>query len=181
MINERREIMIWLRKNGQKRKQNLTLLGVLFLTLILALSGCGPSKTVSRPDKSSAEEKSASEESSGSDHSLTVQKGTPCVGKEEVALYLHLYHELPPNYLTKKEARSKGWSVENPQGKVIGGDPFGNREGHLPKKKGRKYFEADDSSGYGKDRGPRRFVFSNDGLIYYSKDHYQSFELLYGE
>ena len=65
-------------------------------------------------------------------------------------------------------------------GKSIGGDRFYNREGQLPKAKGRVWTECDVGSSRS-SRGPARIVFSNDGLIYYSADHYDSFELLYGE
>lgn len=105
--------------------------------------------------------------------------------KENVALYIHTYGKLPDNFITKDEARDLGWeggSVEKyAPGKAIGGDRFGNYEGLLPKKKGRTYTECDiDTDGY-HSRGSRRIVFSNDGLIYYTHDHYESFELLYGE
>ncbi|MBR6609881.1 MAG: ribonuclease [Oscillospiraceae bacterium] len=105
--------------------------------------------------------------------------------KENVALYIHTYGRLPDNFITKDEARDLGWeggSVEKyAPGKAIGGDRFGNYEGLLPKKKGRTYTECDiDTDGY-HSRGSRRIVFSNDGLIYYTHDHYESFELLYGE
>ncbi len=75
---------------------------------------------------------------------------------------------------------SKGnlWDVTDK--KIIGGDVFGNREGLLPHKEGRKYLECDVNYKGGK-RGAERIVYSNDGLIYYTKDHYKSFELLYGE
>ena len=105
--------------------------------------------------------------------------------KENVALYIHTYGRLPDNFITKDEARDLGWeggSVEKyAPGKAIGGDKFGNYEGLLPKKKGRTYTECDiDTDGY-HSRGSRRIIFSNDGLIYYTHDHYESFELLYGE
>lgn len=105
--------------------------------------------------------------------------------KENVALYIHIYGRLPYNFITKDEARDLGWeggSVEKyAPGCAIGGDRFGNYEGALPKKKGRTYTECDiDTDGY-HSRGSRRIVFSNDGLIYYTHDHYETFELLYGE
>lgn len=104
--------------------------------------------------------------------------------KDEVALYIYTYQKLPSNYITKKEAQSLGWeggAVENyaPE-KVIGGDHFGNYEGLLPEKSGRSYTECDIDT-KGKSRGAKRIVFSNDGLIYYTDDHYESFTLLYGE
>lgn len=103
--------------------------------------------------------------------------------KEEVALYLHTYQKLPGNYLTKAQAKETlGWTGGGlPDGYAIGGDKFGNREGLLPKENGRQYYECDvDTNGKG-SRGVKRIVFSNDGLIYYTEDHYASFTLLYGE
>jgi guanyl-specific ribonuclease Sa len=63
----------------------------------------------------------------------------------------------------------------------IGGNTFGNREGLLPSKKGRTYTECDIDTLGAKARGIKRIVFSNDGLIYYTDDHYESFTLLYGD
>ena len=105
--------------------------------------------------------------------------------KEDVALYLHLYGKLPPNYITKTEARKLGWSGGGLEryapGKCIGGDKFSNREGLLPKASGRVYYECDIGTIGASSRGARRIVYSNDGLIYYTSDHYESFTLLYGE
>lgn len=106
--------------------------------------------------------------------------------KDEVALYLYLYGRLPDNYVTKREAQDLGWtggSVERwaGEGTAIGGSRFGNYEGLLPEKDGRTYQECDIDTVGTSSRGAKRIVFSNDGLIYYTEDHYQSFELLYGE
>ena len=106
--------------------------------------------------------------------------------KEEVALYLHLYGHLPDNYVTKEEAEALGWtggSVERytGEGTAIGGSRFGNYEGLLPEAKGRTYTECDIGTVGTSSRGAKRLVYSNDGLIYYTEDHYESFELLYGE
>ena len=105
--------------------------------------------------------------------------------KEDVALYIHTYGHLPGNFITKKEAQVLGWSGGSLEpyapGKCIGGSHFGNYEGLLPEAEGRSYTECDiDTLGAG-SRGAKRIVFSNDGLIYYTGDHYESFELLYGE
>ena len=106
--------------------------------------------------------------------------------KENVALYLNTYGKLPKNFITKEEARDLGWNAkkgnlwEVAEGMSIGGDKFGNREGLLPKKDGRKYFECDINY-EGGHRGAERIVFSNDGLVYYTGDHYESFTLLYGD
>ena len=105
--------------------------------------------------------------------------------KDEVALYIHLFGHLPKNYITKSEAQALGWpggSLEPyAPGCSIGGGYFGNYEGILPSKKGRKYTECDIDTRGRKSRGSKRIVFSNDGLIYYTDDHYESFTLLYGE
>jgi ribonuclease T1 len=101
-----------------------------------------------------------------------------------VAEYIHRYNKLPSNYITKNEARESGWESDKgnlwevTDKKSIGGDIFGNREGLLPKKEGRIYYECDVNynGGY---RGPERIVYSNDGLIFYTNDHYDSFTQLY--
>lgn len=105
--------------------------------------------------------------------------------KDSVALYIHTYGKLPANFITKSEAEDLGWeggSVERYlKGAAIGGDKFGNREGKLPKKSGRVYYECDIDTDGESSRGAKRIVFSNDGLIYYTPDHYENFTLLYGE
>lgn len=104
---------------------------------------------------------------------------------EDVALYLVTYGYLPSNFITKDAARELGWeggSVEKyAPGFAIGGDKFGNREGLLPKADGRQYFECDIDTDGASGRGAKRLVFSNDGLIFYTEDHYESFIRLYGE
>ena len=89
------------------------------------------------------------------------------------------------NFITKKDAQALGWlggSLEPyAPGKCIGGSRFGNYEGLLPEADGRTYTECDIDTLGADSRGAKRIVFSNDGLIYYTEDHYKSFELLYGE
>ena len=105
--------------------------------------------------------------------------------KDDVALYIYLYGELPDNFMTKTEARKLGWESGSLEpfapGMCIGGDRFGNYEGLLPEANGRTYKECDIDTLYAKSRGAKRIVFSNDGLIYYTEDHYESFELIYPE
>lgn len=102
-------------------------------------------------------------------------------GMQEVAVYLTLFEELPDNYLTKDEARDMGWVSSRGNlwdvayGCSIGGDRFGNYEGILPDARGRNWTECDIDFGGGR-RGAKRIVFSNDGLIYYTDDHYESFD-----
>ena len=119
------------------------------------------------------------------EETITVQEDGWYSTKEEVVEYLEAYGHLPENYITKKEAQALGWDNAKgnlwdvAEGKSIGGDRFGNREGLLPSAQGRTWYECDIDyqGGY---RGKERLVFSDDGLIYYSDDHYASFEAVRG-
>ncbi len=114
----------------------------------------------------------------------TIREDGTYTSKDEVAAYLNEFGKLPSNYITKSQARDLGWNSAQGNlwnvapGKSIGGDNFGNYEGRLPKASGRKYYECDINydGGY---RGSERIVYSNDGLIYYTADHYETFTLLY--
>ena len=114
-----------------------------------------------------------------------LDEGGEYTSAEDVALYLHLYAHLPQNFITKKDARALGWNGggldDYADGKCIGGDRFGNYEGLLPDAPGREYHECDIDTLHAASRGAKRIVYSNDGLIYYTEDHYESFMLLYGE
>lgn len=107
------------------------------------------------------------------------------ISRDDVALYIHQYGKLPSNFITKAEAQKLGWSggglEKYAPGKSIGGDRFGNYEGKLPKKTGRTYTECDIDTLGASSRGAKRIVFSNDGLVYYTDDHYNTFTLLYGK
>ena len=74
--------------------------------------------------------------------------------------------------------KHKGTLDEVAPGKSIGGDKFGNFEDKLPVVAGRTYRECDIDYIKG-NRGSKRIIFSNDGNIYYSGDHYKNFEKLY--
>ena len=103
--------------------------------------------------------------------------------KEEVAVYLATYGRLPMNYITKRQAQDMGWVssrgnlYEVAPGASIGGDRFGNYEGSLPDAKGRSWKECDIDYNRG-TRNAKRILFSNDGLIYYTEDHYNTFTRL---
>lgn len=140
------------------------------------------------PDETEAplEEAEPESEEAPKESNLTVTEDGWYNTKDEVALYIHLYNRLPENYVTKNQAEKKGWqggSVEKytGEGTAIGGNRFGNYEGLLPKAKGRSYTECDINTVGKKSRGAERIIFSNDGLVYYTNDHYKSFEQLYGE
>ncbi len=186
-------------------------LSALLLALILALglSACGPGadlspapaapsgsaapaepsappETESPAPAETANPNPAETEDPAAQGGLSVEEDGWYDSKEEVALYIHLYGRLPDNYVTKREAQELGWSggsVERyaGEGTAIGGSRFGNYEGLLPEAEGRAYTECDVGTVGASSRGAQRIVFSNDGLIYYTGDHYESFELLYGE
>ena len=104
--------------------------------------------------------------------------------EEDVATYIIEYGTLPDNFITKKEARSLGWTGggldDYAEDCSIGGDYFGNYEGLLPVVEGRTYYECDIDTMNAKKRGSKRIIYSNDGQIYYTDDHYESFTLIYG-
>ena len=135
-------------------------------------------------DEEDSEDDSDASDVSSSSGAITVTEDGEYTTKDEVAIYIHTYNHLPSNFITKEEAKALGWVSsegnlgEVAPGKSIGGDKFGNREGLLPKKKGRTYYECDINFD-GTFRNGERIVFSDDGLIYYTGDHYESFELLY--
>ena len=141
--------------------------------LSLIETGPAPAQEAETPDASEEESPAALDE----DGSYTTA--------EDVSAYLIAYGHLPPNFITKQEARSYGWEGGSLEpycpGKCIGGDRYGNREGLLPRARGRVWTECDINTLGSRSRGAERLVFSNDGLIYYTKDHYESFTLLYGE
>lgn len=156
---------------------------VTLLLLLLLVSGCENSTdSILSAVEDSSQETSISEEVDATKLSEDGTYTTP----EDVATYLNVYGHLPNNFITKKDAKSLGWDnkagnlQEVAPGKSIGGDHFGNYEGLLPEAEGRSYQECDVNyaGGY---RGAERIIFSNDGLIYYTSDHYETFTLLYGE
>jgi len=99
--------------------------------------------------------------------------------QQNVVSYLQQHHRLPDYYITKKQARSQGWDARSGNlcqvlpGKAIGGDVFSNREGRLPNAAQRQWREADINYQCG-HRQSDRLLYSNDGLIYVTTDHYQN-------
>jgi hypothetical protein len=165
------------------KKKKLPLWGVLILAALYLLFGLGgePSAAV----QPTLPMESLSVEAPEDVLEALIAEDGNYTSKEDVALYIHTYGCLPGNFITKDEARDLGWEggglEDYAPGKCIGGDRFGNYEGLLPDAPGRKWTECDIDT-LGRDsRGAKRIVFSNDGLIYYTDDHYESFELLYGE
>jgi len=170
------------------------LLSIFFaLTMLLAVFGCSSDFSGdSQLEKSENTQLEITDETSESfddetESSLneTIDINGSYTSKDDVALYIHTYNQLPNNFITKKIAQKLGWTGGSLEpyapGKSIGGDRFGNYEGLLPKKAGRTYTECDIDTMYADKRGAKRIIFSNDGLIYYTDDHYETFTLLYGE
>lgn len=154
----------------------------LFMILLMVgtLWGCTADQT------EIARAKSYSISSSSNVVSVALVESGAYGQKDEVAAYLHLYGHLPHNYINKNQAIAFGWKSDEgnlwdvTEHMSIGGDVFSNREGLLPKEKGRTWYECDVNyaGGY---RGAERLLYSNDGLIYYTGDHYSTVVLLIGE
>lgn len=114
----------------------------------------------------------------------TVEENGRYTTKDEVALYIHTYGRLPSNFISKTKARNRGWVASEGNldevcpGMSIGGSRYYNDDGKLPDKRGRQWTECDINY-HGGYRGSERIVFSNDGLIFYTADHYETFEQLY--
>lgn len=184
-----------MKKNGGKRY--LTLFILLALAALLAFGqdildiGDAPAPAGEAPTASISATTAASKATAASKTAASQSTAAPVdrdgayFDRDRVALYIHLYGHLPDNFITKDEARKLGWEsgpVETyAPGRAIGGDRFGNYEGLLPEKAGRAYTECDIDTRGASSRGAKRIVFSNDGLIYYTADHYETFTLLYGK
>lgn len=138
-------------------------------------------KATAAPKATARPKATATPQPAPDQEAITVVFGQDYSDKDHVAYYLHTYGELPPNYITKNQAQDLGWVSswgnlwQVAPGKSIGGDRFGNYEGQLPTAKGRKYFECDIDFD-GKYRNAKRIIFSSDGLIFYTEDHYNTFE-----
>lgn len=170
----------------RKTKSIVTMLTILAIALFSYLNQDKPIDQVGDDTQSAtaATTEQPSGEVTSTTGSIELDEQSPYYEAEEVALYIHTYGKLPINYLTKGEAKDLGWDSD--QGNlwdvtdqmVIGGDRFGNREGLLPNKASRIWYECDVNY-EGGFRNGERLVFSNDGLIYYTGDHYASFEKWY--
>lgn len=159
---------------------------LLLMTVLLTvlLSGCQSAENSSTADAGKSARISSSKTieatDSGRIESGSIDKNGSYTSKEDVALYIRTYGELPDNFITKKEAEKLGWDSSKGNlwdvapGKSIGGSHYGNYEESLPDKKGRTYKECDIDyeGGY---RGAKRIIYSNDGLIFYTEDHYKTF------
>ena len=156
----------------------------------IAISSAAPaeisqSTSQASPQSSSQSSSQKPQSSSQASSPVSTQKSAPDEhgtydSAQDVADYLLYYHKLPENYMTKKEARKQGWESgplhKVVPGKCIGGDVYSNFEGNLPKNT--TYHECDIDTLNAKSRGSKRLVWSADFKIYYTKDHYETFELI---
>ncbi len=177
-----------MQKTGKLKNWRLAVLTALILLFLTGCQSIAVKDPVQAPGQgtSAGQTEAPAGQPAGETGSGEVQviKGQAYSTMNEVAAYIHEFRTLPPNYITKAEAQVLGW--DNAKGnlwavtdhKSIGGDRFGNREGLLPHAAGRQYYECDINynGGY---RGAQRIVYSNDGLVYYSDDHYTTFRKLY--
>ena len=158
---------------------------LLAMLAVFVISSCNRFSTKNSPQQTLIPSATAAPSVKPEEKSARLDENGTYDSKYDVALYIHTYGHLPKNYITKREAEALGWQggslLEYAPDKCIGGDRFGNYEGRLPKKSGRTYKECDIDTLGKKKRGTKRIIFSNDGLIYYTDDHYNSFILLYGD
>lgn len=205
VLKQRNEVTILSEQLNKLRGKKWTWLAVWLLMFMLVLSGCGGAplttetesealEAVEQPAETELETEGEAVEETPSplteleallaEAESYVEEGGRYTAPEEVAAYLHLYGELPENFITKRKATDLGW--ESNKGNLwdvtdemsIGGDNFGNREGRLPEQDGRKWYECDVNY-EGSYRGAERLVYSNDGLIFYTDDHYETFIQFY--
>ncbi len=144
-------------------KKYLKILGIIFFSIILIISSSGCLNDSTVPSEKINTTTDMNED--GSYYS-----------KEDVAKYIKTYNHLPPNYITKSEARKFGWSggplEKYAPGKRIGGDIFTNRQKVLPNG---DYYECDITDNDSNTRGAKRIVYSTDGRVYYTENHYKTF------
>ena len=101
-------------------------------------------------------------------------------GEEGADSYLFYLGHLPEYYIDKETARQAGWQSKKKTlsaacpGKMLGGDVFANDASKLPSAPGRVWYEADINYSGGK-RNRQRILYSNDGLLFVTYDHYQTF------
>lgn len=175
-----------------KRNAKRIAAALLTLLLVLTMTACGAAAPAApsappatapaatqQPAPAATPEQPASESETAEPEAALPDENGLYYDVESVVRYLAAYGCLPANYITKNEARELGWEGGTPEayleGAAIGGDRFGNREGLLPAASGRSYTECDIDTLGKSSRGAKRLVFSNDGLYFYTDDHYESF------
>ncbi len=172
------------RRGRGMRKAMSAIVALLLAAALCVLPACGSVSGDSQNGGRNGAAAAATSTEGSQQSALAVDEAGSYTSKDEVALYIHEYGHLPSNYITKTKAKKAGWvaSEGNLQevcpGKSIGGSQYYDYDGQLPSAKGRTWTECDIDY-KGGTRGAKRIVFSNDGLVFYTPDHYETFEQLY--
>lgn len=169
------------------RKIFAILVGLVFALSVVTGLGCKkdkasdpkPATNVTQQVKQTSTDSNNKANVTANTNKISIDKNGKYSDKEHVAQYIYQYKTLPSNYITKGEAKKLGWQTKGTLDKVapgrsIGGDRYGDYEGKLPKASNRKWTECDIDYVKG-NRNAKRIIFSNDGLIYYTNDHYKTF------
>ena len=157
---------------------------VLILAVMFLLGACTDSLGIGKKALQTNPKESVQVFNTEPTSENSIDKNGKYTSKDEVALYIHTYGQLPSNYITKSKAQEKGWNPKTGNlnkvlpGMSIGGSVFGNYDEKLPQDDNRKYYECDIDYTEG-FRNSKRLVYSNDGLIFYTDNHYETFEQLY--
>lgn len=176
-------------KNTHPAKDLAAIAASLMIALALLFCGCSAdSESQTEKSVSSTQANSSYQDqdagSDGSVSSISVQEDGQYTTKDEVAAYIYEFGHLPSNFISKTKAKKAGWESSKGNldevcpGMSIGGSQFYNDDGILPDASGRTWTECDINY-HGGFRGAERIVFSNDGLIFYTSDHYETFDQLY--
>lgn len=178
----------WRKGRTMRRRNKRVILIVLLLAAVMLLTACtaGAVETAKKRKNTPlpAVEVTVAPEAAEAPAGEPTEEPGPIIEPQRIADYLFEHGELPENFITKKEAQALGWDSryndlsDVAPGMSIGGDYFGNYEGKLPRVKGRKYYEADCYYTEGK-RSAYRIIFSNDGHVWYTEDHYNTFTELF--
>ena len=158
-----------------KRKTRFIALVALLLAAVLVLGSCTADTAVTGKKK-----KNATPTPAVTAMPDATEEPGPIIEPQAIADYLFRHGELPENFITKQQAKDLGWGTiyryvsDVAPGMSIGGDYYGNYEGKLPRVKGRKYYECDCYYTGGK-RNACRIIYSNDGHVWYTEDHYNTF------
>lgn len=170
--------------NQEKKKYMKIIMSILVIVLsyfgIDLVGDNTQGEVVNQTDQSLTKPIDSTNEQHSSQHSSDIDSEGHYTDAQNVKDFIEAFNELPDNYLTKDEAYDLGWEPQKGNlhdvapGMSIGGDYFGNFENQLPEADGRDYYEADINYDGG-HRGAERLVFSNDGLYFYTDDHYETF------
>ena len=151
------------------KRNRLVAVFVLLVAAVMLLTGCAANASGNNNQKYTKQEAAASEAMDEA---------------QRIADYIFENGKLPDNFIRKQEAERLGWDSrynyvsDVAPGKSIGGDRFGNYEERLPVVQGRKYYEADCYYRGGR-RNAYRIIYSSDGHVWYTGDHYETFVELF--